>query len=134
MQTTTVPYKSVESYIPWEYVTPKENTVTLKLRGFAASPGIVEGPCTIIRNLEDLHALRDGTILVCEVPAPALAPYMRFLRGLIAGRGGPNCIVAGYAREHDIPAVVGVGGTVYAIHDGDIIRIDGSRGTVEIIE
>jgi pyruvate, water dikinase len=114
-------------------VTTQENTAPFKLKGLAASPGIVEGPCTIIRNLEDLHTLHDGAILVCEVPSPALAPYMRFLRGLVAGRGGPNCIASGYAREHEFPAVVGVGGVMDAIHDGDVIRIDGSRGIVEII-
>lgn len=133
MQTATVLYKSVTPYIPWGFLTPKEDKVTFKLRGFAASPGIVEGPCTIIRNPEELHTLQNGTILVCVVPSPALAPYMQFLGGLVAGRGGPNCIAAGYVRERDIPAVVGVGDIVNAIHDGDVIRVDGSRGTVEII-
>jgi phosphoenolpyruvate-protein kinase (PTS system EI component) len=58
---------------------------------------------------------------------------MLFLRGLVAGRGGSTCIVSGYAREYDIPAVVGLEGVMGAIHNGDIIRIGGSRGTVEII-
>jgi len=133
MQTVTVSYKSVPQYIPWEVLTTQENTAPFKLRGFAASPGIVEGPCTIIRNLEDLHTIQDGTILVCEIPSPTLAPYMRFLRGLVAGHGGPNCIASGYAREHEIPAIVGVGGVMGFIHDGDVIRIDGTRGTVEEI-
>jgi pyruvate, water dikinase len=133
MQTVTVSYKTVPQYIPREVATTQENTVPFKLKGLAASPGIVQGPCTIIRNLEDLHTLHDGTILVCEVPSPALAPYMPFLRGLVTGHGGPNCIASGYAREHEIPAIVGVGGVMDFIHDGDVIRIDGSRGTMETI-
>ena len=133
MQTLTVLYQSVPPCIPWEVFTTKEDMVAFKLRGFAASPGIVEGPCTVIRNPEDLHTLQDGAILVCEAPLPALAPYMRFLRGLVAGQGGLHCIAAGCAREHEVPAVVGAGGVMEALQSGDVIRIDGSRGTVEIM-
>jgi pyruvate,water dikinase len=133
MQTLTVSYKSVPQYIPWEVVTTKRNVVPRKLRGLAASPGIVEGPCTIIRKLEDLHTVQDGTILICEIPSPALAPYMRSLRGLVAEQGGAQCIASGYAREHEIPAVVGLKGVMGTIQNGNVIRIDGSRGTVEII-
>jgi pyruvate,water dikinase len=133
MQTITVSYKTVPWYIPWEVVTPRADRVPCNLRGLAASPGIVEGPCTIIRSLADLHTIQDGTILVCEIPSPTLAPYMRFLRGLVAEQGGPQCIASGYAREFEIPAVVGLRGVMGAIRNGDVIRIDGSRGTVEAI-
>lgn len=133
MQTLEVFYQPVPAYIPWEVLTKKEDMEPFKLGGFGASPGIVEGPCTVIRNPEDLQALRDGAILVCEAPSPALAPHMRFLRGLVAARGGSHCIAAGYAREHGIPAVVGVWGAMQAVHNGDVIRIDGSSGTVDII-
>jgi pyruvate,water dikinase len=133
MQTLTVSYKSATPYIPWGLIAPKRNTVSCKLRGSPASCGIVEGPCTIIRNLADLNTLRNGTILVCEIPLPALAPYMSLLRGLVAEQGGPLSIASGHAREYEIPAVVGLNGVMDAIHTGDIIRIDGSKGTVEIL-
>lgn len=134
MQTATVLYKSVSRYIPWEGVATKRGTVSFKLRGLAASPGIAEGPCKVVRSLEDLNTLPEGTILVCEVPSPKLAPYMPFLRGLVAKHGGPNCIGSGHAREHDIPAVVGVGDVMDVIRTGDVIRIDGSQGKVELID
>ncbi|MBP1741561.1 MAG: PEP-utilizing protein mobile region [Deltaproteobacteria bacterium] len=133
MQSLTVFHQSVSPYIPWGVLTRREDPAPLKRKGFAASPGIVEGPCTIVRNPEDLHSLHDGAILVCDAPSPVLAPYMRFLRGLVAGLGGPHCIAAGYAREQEVPAVVGVGNLMEAIHAGDVIRIDGSSGTVEIV-
>jgi len=134
MQTTTVLYKSISQYIPRETLVTEKNTVPLRLKGLAASPGIVVGQCTIIRNLEDLHTLLEGTILVCEVPSPKLAPYMTFLRGLVAKRGSPNCIGSRYARENNIPAVVGIGDIIDAIHAGDVIRIDGLQGKVEVID
>ena len=133
MQNVSVSYKSVTPYIPREVLTTKRNVIPCKLEGFAASLGIVEGPCTIIRNLQDLHKLQDGTILVCEAASPKVAPYMSFLKGLIAERGGPLCIASEYAREYEVPAVVGVKGLMGTIRNGDVVRIDGSRGTVDII-
>lgn len=132
MQTLTISSESVPSYILRDVLKTNEDEASSKLTGLAASLGVVEGPCTIIRNLEDLPALRDGAILVCEIPSPALVPYMRFIRGLVAERGGSHCVAAGYARELDIPAVFGVGGVMDAIKSGDVIRIDGFNGTVEI--
>jgi phosphohistidine swiveling domain-containing protein len=133
MENLTVSCKPVTPYIPLEGFTRNLHRALSKLTGFAASRGMVEGPCTIIRNPQDLRMLQDGAIIVCEVPSPALAPYMSFLKGLIAERGGPLCIAAGYARESEVTAVVGVKGVMDAVRDGDVIRIDGSRGTVEII-
>jgi pyruvate,water dikinase len=132
MQTLTVPFKSDPSYIPWEVSTPDEYMGPSKLGGIGASPGIVEGPCTVITNPEELPALHEGTILVCEIPSPELTQYMQFVRGMVTGRGGILCIASVYAREINIPAVVCVGDFTDTIHTGDIIRIDGSMGIVEI--
>ncbi len=133
METTAILQGRVPPHIPWGMGAGKEEAVSVTLTGVAASPGTAEGPCAVIRSLEDLRAAPHGAILVCEVPWPALGPYMHLLRGLVAGRGGPNCIAAGYAREHGVPAVMGTGGAMDAIRDGDVIRIDGGTGTVEVI-
>ncbi len=105
-----------------------------KFRGVAASFGIVEGPCTVIRNLEDLYTIRPGAILVFEKASPELGLVMPFLSGLATEQGGFMAFASGYAREYAIPAVVGVKGLMDYIHDGDVIRVDGSTGTVDIID
>ncbi len=133
MQSVPVSHTPVPRYVSREHFTTKENTTRFKLGGRAASPGSIEGRCTIIRNVEDLHNIVDEAILVCEVPSPDLAPYIPFLQGLVAERGGALCIAAEFAREYEIPAVLGVPGVMDALHDGDIIRIDGAQGTVEKI-
>ncbi len=133
MQTVRVSYTPVPRYVSREHSTTTKNTARFKLTGRAASAGIIKGRCTIIRNVEDLHHVVDGAILVCEVPSPDLAPYIPFLHGLVAERAGGQCIAAGYAREYEIPAVLGVAGVMDALRDGDIIRIDGAQGTVEVI-
>lgn len=133
MQTATASYGPVRESIPCEAISTTGVVVSFRLRGLAASSGIVEGPCTVIRTPEDMLAVRDGAILVCEAAYPAIIPYMRALHGLVTGRGGAGSIVSGYAREQGIPAVVGINGIMDALHDGDVIRIDGSKGTVEMI-
>jgi pyruvate, water dikinase len=133
METPITSYKSAAPHIPLEVLTTDRPMVPRTLKGFAASSGIVEGPCTIIRNLQDLHTVQDGAILVCEVASPKVAPFMPFLKGLIAERGGPLAIASGYAREYGIPGVVGVRELMRTIRNGDVIRVDGSKGTVEIV-
>lgn len=133
MQDLRVSHEPVGPYIALEAFPTKLHEAPLRARGLAASSGIVEGPCTIIRDLEDLHTVQDGTILVCETASPKLAPFMPLLRGLVAERGGPLCIASGYARECEVPTVVGVKGIMDVLHNGDLIRIDGARGVVDVI-
>lgn len=133
MQHLAQAYESIESSIPLELFIPIRQVETSRLSGFAASPGIIEGPCAIIRDLKDLHTLPLGAIAVCEAALPALMPFMPCLGGLVTERGGCLSIAAQYARGYGIPAVFGVEGLMDAIHDGDVIRADGSGGAVDVI-
>jgi rifampicin phosphotransferase len=38
------------------------------------------------------------------------------------------------ARELGIPAVVGCGNATMRLHSGDRVRVDGSNGTVEVLQ
>jgi len=132
METLVVSRNAVAPHIPQEGLPTNRRLVLRTLKGITASSGVVEGPCRVIKNLADLHPMQHGTILVCEVPSPKLAPFMPFLRGLVAERGGLSAIASGYARGYGIPAVVGIKGLMDTIHNGDIIRVDGERGTVDL--
>ena len=104
-----------------------------RLRGYAASSGVVAGPCTVASSLEELSRLPDGAILVYEAASPKLIPIIGRLRALVTEKGGSLAAASNCAREHGIPAVVGVTGLMKSIHDGAIIRVDGTEGTVDII-
>ncbi|OPY74979.1 MAG: Chondramide synthase cmdD [Syntrophorhabdus sp. PtaU1.Bin050] len=104
-----------------------------RLKGLAASSGAIEGPCTILTGLENLHKIEDGAILVCQAASPKLAVVMHKLKALVTERGGPLAIASRYAREYEIPAVVGVNRIMQTVRDGDFIRVDGSNGTVEVM-
>jgi len=55
MQHLAHAYESIEPSIPQELFTTIREVNPRRLNGFAAFPGIIEGPCTIIRDLKDLH-------------------------------------------------------------------------------
>jgi phosphoenolpyruvate synthase/pyruvate phosphate dikinase len=47
--------------------------------------------------------------------------------------GAPLSHAAIVARELGIPAVVGCGNATMRVHSGDLVRVDGGRGTVEVL-
>lgn len=133
MKNLAYSYDMVRPYIPTEVLVPDSQLERCRLSGFAASSGTIEGPCTIIKDMRDLQSLSRGTIAVFETALPAATPFMHLLGGLITERGGSLSIVSRYARMYEIPAVIGVDGLMNAIKNGDVVRVDGSKGTVDII-
>jgi phosphoenolpyruvate synthase/pyruvate phosphate dikinase len=106
------------------------------IKGAAASLGVAEGPAVVLSdsdNLAALYRIREGALLVCNTASRNLIAIMPRLRALATERGGVLAIAPGVARAHGIPAVVGAAGLTRMIKDGDIIRVDGTKGTVEII-
>jgi pyruvate,water dikinase len=55
------------------------------------------------------------------------------LKGLVCEQGGPLSTASIFAREHGVPAAVGVNGVFDALKDGDLIRLDGAKGTIDVI-
>ncbi len=107
------------------------------IKGAAASPGVAEGPAVVLSdpdNLAALHRIKKGALLVCSTASRNLIAIIPRLGALATERGGTLAIASGVARDHGIPAVVGVAGLTGMIKDGDIIRVDGTKGTVEIIQ
>ena len=106
------------------------------IRGAAASSGVAEGPAVVLSdpdNLAALHRIKEGALLVCSTASRNLIAIIPRLGALATERGGTLAIAPGVARDHGIPAVVGAAGLTGMIKDGDIIRVDGTKGTVEII-
>jgi pyruvate,water dikinase len=56
------------------------------------------------------------------------------IRGIVTDTGGMLTHAAIAAREYNLPAVVGTWNATNSIRDGDIIRIDGNIGVVEVIK
>ncbi len=111
----------------------EQSTVRETLTGYPTSPGIALGPCMVLSTLDDVGKVRENAILVCETASPKLAIIMPRLRGLVTAQGGTLIPAAEYARDYRVPAVFGVGPLSETIHDGDVLRVDGTNGIVELI-
>jgi pyruvate,water dikinase len=82
----------------------------------------------------DIADAGPGVVLVVRALDPRLAPVIPQLSGLIAETGSPLSHLAILAREYGVPTVVGRAGAVGALHDGDIVEVDGSTGAVVVVE
>jgi pyruvate,water dikinase len=103
------------------------------LGGVAASSGVYRGKARVIRSTSELHSLCTGEVLVC--PTTSAAWMMVFARAgaLVSEHGSALSHTAIVAREHSLPAVVGVAGALSALRTGDEVIVDGNRGTVTLV-
>jgi pyruvate,water dikinase len=104
------------------------------LHGFAASPGVAEGPARVITAVEQLDQVRSGEILVCPITAPSWAPVFSLIRGAVSDIGGIMSHAAIVSREYGLPAVVGTGFGTKQIRNGQMVRVDGNSGVVTVLE
>jgi pyruvate, water dikinase len=105
-----------------------------EIRGFGASSGVVEGVARVLTDVNQIGEIRDGEILVCPVTAPSWAPVFGKIKAAVSDIGGSMSHAAIVAREYGLPAVVGTGDATKRIRTGQRIRVDGDRGTVQVIE
>jgi pyruvate,water dikinase len=102
--------------------------------GIAGSPGVVEGTARVVMTVDEFDAVAEGDILVCQMTNPAWVVLFTKIAGLVTDTGGTTSHPAVLSREFGIPAVVGTSVATHRIRTGDRIRVDGSKGTVEILE
>jgi phosphohistidine swiveling domain-containing protein len=104
------------------------------ITGFPGSAGVVDGIARILRAPEDAAQLGDGEILVTTVTNIGWTLVFPRAAAVVTDVGAPLSHAAIVAREFGIPAVVGCGNATTLLHSGDRVRVDGGRGTVEVLE
>jgi phosphohistidine swiveling domain-containing protein len=102
------------------------------LPGTPASAGVVEGPARVVTD-PTREVLRAGEILVAPFTDPGWTPLFIHAAGVVTEVGGMMTHGAVVAREYGIPAVVSVTSAVERIRTGQRIRVDGTRGFVQIL-
>ena len=100
------------------------------MRGLGASPGIASGRARIVTKLDHLDQVAEGDIIVTEMTTPDMVPAMKRAAGIVTDEGGMTSHAAIVSRELGVPAVVGTGDATSTIADGDIVTIDGDKGTI----
>ncbi len=104
------------------------------LSGFAASPGVVEGIARVLTSADEIGDIQDGEILVAPITAPSWAPVFSKIQATVTDIGGMMSHAAIVCREYGVPAVTGTAYGTQNIKTGQKIRVDGSAGTVTILE
>ena len=105
-----------------------------EIKGFASSAGVAEGPARVLKLLKDIVDLQPGEILVCPTTNPSWAPVFTNIKAAVTDIGGLTSHAAIVCREYGIPSVTGTGVSTAVINTGDIVRVDGDTGVVNIVE
>jgi pyruvate,water dikinase len=103
------------------------------LAGIAVSSGVVEGPARVVLDLTEAD-VAEGDILVTVYTDPSWSTLFVSAKGVVMEVGGVMTHGAVVAREYGLPAVVGVENATGRIRDGQLIRVNGSDGYVELLE
>jgi phosphohistidine swiveling domain-containing protein len=104
-----------------------------RLRGLAASRGVAEGRVRILRDPSQAANFEPGEVLVVAAADTGWAPLFLAASGVVTELGGPLSHAAIILREYGVPAVVNVTNATRSLRDGDLVRLDGDVGTVEIL-
>ena len=100
------------------------------LEGQGASPGIASGRVVIVRDVRDTSTIKEGDILVTKMTNPDMVPAMRRVKAIVTDEGGMTCHAAIVSRELGTPAVVGTKKATKILQDGQVITVDGEKGTI----
>lgn len=111
---------------------PEQASEAEAMLGLGCSPGRARGRARVVHD--PAHCvLNEGDILVAKATDPAWAFLMVAAAGLVVERGNLLSHAAIVGRELGIPTVTGVDGLMKRVVDGQMLEIDGGRGTVRII-
>lgn len=102
------------------------------LCGLPASPGRCRAPARVILDPSDLDSLQPGEVLVTVATDPSWTLLLGRSGALVTEAGGMLSHAAVVARERGVPAVVGVREATTRIKTGDVVDVDGEKGTVRL--
>ncbi len=104
------------------------------LTGTPVSPGTITGRARVILDPTTDPPIQPGEILVAPVTDAGWTPLFALASGLVVDMGSALSHGSTVAREYGLPAVVNVRGATRTIRTGDLIAVNGTRGTVTIVE
>jgi phosphohistidine swiveling domain-containing protein len=103
------------------------------LDGIGVSPGVVEGRVRVVTDPGETE-VEPGEIVVGHTTDPSWVSVMFLSSALVMDIGGQLSHAAVVARELGVPCVADTKIATSALHTGDICRVDGSTGRVDILK
>jgi pyruvate,water dikinase len=87
----------------------------------------------VIHSEAEFDRLRAGDVLVCPVVLPVWTVLFPHVGALVTDSDGILSNPAIIARECGIPLVVATGLGTTLLQDGQLVIVDGTSGTVEVV-
>ncbi|RZU98232.1 phosphoenolpyruvate synthase [Spiribacter vilamensis] len=98
------------------------------VEGRAIGQRIGAGRVRVVDDLNDMHMVEAGDVLVTDMTDPDWEPIMKRASAIVTNRGGRTCHAAIIARELGIPAVVGTGNGTDRLTDGTEVTVSCAEG------
>jgi phosphohistidine swiveling domain-containing protein len=108
--------------------------VGAKMKGIPGSQGIVTARTRVILDLADADSLEPGEILVCATTDPSWVPLFMIASAVICEIGAQGSHAVIVSRELGVPCVVSLAGASTSLPSGTLVALDGSTGTVTVVE
>jgi pyruvate, water dikinase len=96
--------------------------------GRAIGQKIGAGTVRVLRNIDEMHRVRQNDVLVTDMTDPDWEPVMKRASAIVTNRGGRTCHAAIIARELGIPAVVGCGDATTKLAEGAEVTVSCAEG------
>jgi len=130
---------SIDFYQPTEtgVFGKKEYNVAKKgdlLRGMPTSPGLAKGRVRLLSLEESNPVLAPDEIIVTTMTRPELGAALDTALAYATDEGGRLCHAAIVSREKKKPCVTGLGDATKMLRSGMLIEVDGTTGTVTVID
>ena len=103
------------------------------VKGFAGAAGAVTGTVRVIEDISGIGDLKEGEILVTRATNVGWTVAFHKVSAIVTDIGAPLSHAAIVAREFGIPAVVGCRNATTVLKTGDVVTVDGGKGTVTLI-
>lgn len=110
-----------------------EETGEIIAQGRAIGQRIGVGKARVISDLEGIHEVQPGDVLVTDMTDPDWEPVMKRASAIVTNRGGRTCHAAIIARELGIPAVVGCGDATQTIQHDASVTVACSEGDTGLV-
>jgi phosphohistidine swiveling domain-containing protein len=104
------------------------------LSGVPGSPGVATGRARVILDPGDPTALEPGDVLIAPITDPAWTPLFVPAAAVVVNVGAQVSHAVIVSRELGIPCVVSVLDATERIPDGALVTVDGTTGTVTLVE
>ena len=104
------------------------------LTGKSGCSGVATGRVRVVLDPMEAGELQPGEVLVAPITDPAWTPLFMPVAAVVVNVGALMSHAVIVSRELEIPCVVSVDGATERLTDGMLVEVDGTAGTVKILE